>query len=283
MVRGVASTCTCTCTCSARRIGITQIHLLFSPVAAATTLHTMLTRHAAVLPTRFPTLHRPTCGGAAAAAAPPPPGLPNATGGAAAAAAAAGAGAGASSVELRPFVLEYLLDAVREGQALGCYLPIYPSAAAAGRFLRHMQTLHRFAWREPRPPSAAATAGSGGGGWSQAADGAQQPSSAVYESETEYAECMRRESCGDEGEGEGGGGGDDTAASGSGWCGFEPASRIEMHGLLQLLLHSGGGGAAWQEPYKVQCERMLRAVPHVPQGAWGQRTHVFREVPDVPL
>ena len=261
------------------------MHLLFSPVAAATTLHAILTRHAAMLPVRFPALHRPTCGGVVAAAA-VAPGLPNTTGGAAAAAAAA-AGAGASSVELRPFVLEYLLDAVREGQALGCYLPVYPSGAAAGRFLRHMQTVHRFARREPRPPSAAAAvtvaaaaaaaaaAGSGGGG-------AQQPSSAVYESETEYAECMRRESCGDEGEGEDEGGGDDASASSSGWCGFEPASRIEMHGLLQLLLHSSGGGAAWQEPYKVQCERMLRAVPHVPQGAWGQRTHVFREVPDVP-
>ena len=255
----------------------------------------MLTRHAAVLPTRFPALHRPTCGAAAAAAAAAAaPGLPNATGGAAAAAAAA-AGTGASSVELRPFVLEYLLDAVREGQALGCYLPVYPSGAAAGRLLRHMQTVHRFARREPRPPSAAAAAtaataaaaaaaaGSGGGGWSQAAGGAQQPSSAVYESETEYAECMRRESCGDEGESDGEGGGEDATGSDNGWCGFEPASRIEMHGLLQLLLHSGGGGAAWQEPYKVQCERMLRAVPHVPQGAWGQRTHVFREVPDVPL
>ena len=258
----------------------------------------MLTRHAAVLPTRFPALHRPTCGGAtaAAAAAAAAPGLPNATGSAAAAAAAA-AGTGASSVELRPFVLEYLLDAVREGQALGCYLPVYPSGAAAGRLLRHMQTVHRFARREPRPPSAAAAAtaaataataaaaaaGSGGGGWSQATGGAQQPSSALYESETEYAECMRRESCGDEGESDGEGGGEDATGSDSGWCGFEPASRIEMHGLLQLLLHSGGGGAAWQEPYKVQCERMLRAVPHVPQGAWGQRTHVFREVPDVPL
>ena len=235
----------------------------------------MLTRHAGTLPARFPTLYRPTCGGAASS---------NATGGAAAAAAAgAGAGAGAGGVELRPFVLEYLLDAVREGQALGCYLPIYPSGAAAGRFLQHLQTLHRFARREPRPPSAAAAAaGGGGGGGSQAAGGAELPSSAVYESESEYAECMRRDSCGEEGEGEGDGDGegDDASGSGSGWCGFEPASRIEMHGLLQLLLHSGGG-AAWQEPYKVQCERMLRAVPHVKQGAWGQRTHVFRSVPDV--
>ena len=131
----------------------------------------------------------------------------------------------------------------------------------AARFLRHIGLIGRNGRREPRPPPLGAAAA------------APPPPP----SEAEHAACLRRDGCGDEGE-EGAAGGD----ADSGWCGFDPTSRVEMHGLLELVLHDQGG-AAWQEPYKVQCERMLREVPHVPQGAWARRTHVFREVPDVPL
>lgn len=241
-----------------RAAAYSSIHLLFSSLAAAPALHALLARHGPSLPARFPSLHRRVCASRAATAA---AGAGAAAGVGLAAAAGAPNGTEGGTFELRPFVLEYLLDAVREARARGCYLPVYPSAVHAARFLRHIGLIGRNGRREPRPPPLGAAA----------AASAQPPS------EAERVACLRRDGCGDEGE-EGAAGGD----ADSGWCGFDPTSRVEMHGLLELVLHDQGG-AAWQEPYKVQCERMLREVPHVPQGAWARRTHVFREVPDVPL
>ena len=112
----------------------------------------------------------------------------------------------------------------------------------------------------------------------------------------EHAACVRRDRCPaahpDEGEAaaEGTAGRSEEAArpaGDSGWCGFGPTGRVEVHQLIQMLLHEPeprASGAAWQQTsYKLQCERMLAAVPHTPQGLWARRTHVFREVPDVPL
>ena len=68
----------------------------------------MLTRHAGTLPARFPTLHRPTCGGAAAAAAPPP---------------AAGLPARRTRPELYRLSYEALIDTVLEWQSAVCPEP----------------------------------------------------------------------------------------------------------------------------------------------------------------
>lgn len=260
------------------------VRLVFSSLSAAATLQAMLARHADELPARFPHLHRRAC-----------PASPSSNATAARAAAAetdASTPADAAAWELRPFVQQYLLDAVREGRAVGCYLPVYPSAVGGTPLLQHLQMLHRYANKAAPPQSVPPQA--------QRAEDATDPRSRHVD------ECIARDAlrCADAAADEGEAasekafaeaGDDDEVASGdgqdSGWCGFDTEGRIEMHNLLLLLLYGAGPSAstasappvAWQEPYKAQCEHMLGAVPHVSQGAWARRTHVFREVVDAPI
>lgn len=167
---------------------------------------------------------------------------------------------------------------MREGRSLGCYLPAYPSALGGELFLQHMHTMHRFSRELPKPlqlqPRHEA----------QASAGAE----AEVRGAAAYTACVSRDAqrCGrdatDEGEADGGAV-DAPAAQDSGWCGFEPEGRIEMHNLLQELLSPTDPASAWQAPYKAQCERMLGGVPDVPKGAWARRTHIFREISEVTL
>ena len=255
------------------------VRLVFSSLSAAATLDAMLARHGDELPARFPRLHRRACTASS-----------NSTAARAAGAEAdASVPADATAWELRPFVQQYLLDAVREGRSIGCYLPVYPSAVGGTPLLQHLQMLHRFASKAPPPQTVPPQA--------------QPTEDATYARSQHVDECIARDAlrcAADEGEAAfertSAEAADDEAAHGggqdSGWCGFDAEGRIEMHNLLMLLLYGAGPSAtgtaaappvAWQEPYKAQCEHMLGTVPHVSQGAWARRTHVFREVVDAPI
>ena len=65
-------------------------------------------------------------------------------------------GAATAAPTLRAHVLGYLLDAVREGRALGCYVSVYPSAATRDTFGAHLAELDEAA---AAAPAAAGDAG----------------------------------------------------------------------------------------------------------------------------
>lgn len=133
---------------------------------------------------------------------------------ASAAARANGAFAAPPTPVLRAEVAEYVLDWMREAEASGCFMPVYPSS-------RH-HALHAAQLRRMR--------------------------SDPY--------------------------------------------RLQMHELLGILLEdfangsaargtTGATAAAAADSFRSRCEQMLHDVPHVPQGAWARRTHIFKEVWDL--
>ena len=151
-------------------------------------------------------------------------------------------GAATAAPTLRAFVLGYLLDAVREGRALGCYVSVYPSAATRDAFGAHLAELDAAA------AAAAAAAGDAG--------------NAAYDFVARRAlhgflhEVLRPEATTENG---GGGGGARDKA-------WRRSYREQCEGTLRTV--------AAREPKP--------STPGLADpGAWARRTTIFREVLDL--
>lgn len=62
------------------------------------------------------------------------------------------------------------------------------------------------------------------------------------------------------------------------------AQRMQMHQLLGIVLEDAAlanDASVGANAFRSRCERMLHDVPHVKQGAWARRTHIFKEVWDL--
>lgn len=146
----------------------------------------------------------------------------------------------ASTVQSPPVlqtdVAEYLLDAVRERNAAGCYIPVYPSKRHHDVFRQQLELM---------------------------ASGLSQPTSSTTPAAARAAAARARA--------------------------FR--RRLQMHQLLGIVLadldgesdgdveaRADGSGQGFHR----RCEEMLQQVPQTRSGAWARRTHIFKDVWNLP-
>lgn len=107
---------------------------------------------------------------------------------------------------------EYLLDALRERAAAGCFTPVYPSAAQHEAYGKQLSSMARG-----------------------------------------VLPTLKR----------------------------SLQRRLQMHQLLGIVLADIDEDAGGKHGFRVRCDQMLREVPHVTEGQWARRSHIFRRVWDL--
>ena len=163
-------------------------------------------------------------------------------------------GGPANATRLKAWLMDYLLETTREGDGIGCYTAVYPSAAHHAEFGAHLSRL-----RTASPLG-------------------------YYDERLAVHELLHLllDAAGDEGVPAG-------RRSSGGEGGAAPTTAVEDHAAAERAdaRSTAHVRMRWRPPYRKRCEQMLRRVEEFStargdrHGDFARRTHIFGTVGDL--